>query len=383
MSCDPSKLKTRSRGSPEWVKTQSDFVWYTWPTGAGGTNEGMRDRDLNHERSTGQCTKDFRKRQKSGELLPMTYWKQYKVAAKRRGSYYVRYDTDPNSGFTNQIIGDAWQNPTMPNPVLGEEGLLALIDHERVAYEVQRCWANAYNRGWDALTFIGELRETLAMFRGVAGRVIGLANRWKLESIWLEGRYGWRTLLFDIQDIIKAINNVNDGLQRFKETTHSNDEWTEDLTSSYGFWSGEDGIWEQVGSVVTRISYRGTAVVDLDPPNVAFNPLTTAWELTKFSFVVDWLIDVGQYLESLSALAISAGGTSAGGVKIERSLFCQGSWETKGPHSSGDCTSECTSVEDLTLRLPQSPSLRPLIRWRVTGWKIADLLALLTQILRH
>jgi hypothetical protein len=33
-----------------------------------------------------------------------------------------------------------------------------------------------------------------------------------------------------------------------------------------------------------------------------YDPLLTAWELTPFSFVFDWFVDIGGFLESLSAL---------------------------------------------------------------------------------
>jgi hypothetical protein len=71
-------------------------------------------------------------------------------------------------------------------------------------------------------------------------------------------------------------------------------------------WGNFDGF------VGTAKAERSALVrIDAQPNNVATitlaslgitNPLLVAWELVPFSFVVDWFLPIGNYLESLDSL---------------------------------------------------------------------------------
>lgn len=62
------------------------------------------------------------------------------------------------------------------------------------------------------------------------------------------------------------------------------------------------GTWRRVDDI--KISLAGQVVADITPPKIQFNPFVTAYELTTLSFVIDWFINIGQYLQALSFLAI-------------------------------------------------------------------------------
>jgi hypothetical protein len=55
-----------------------------------------------------------------------------------------------------------------------------------------------------------------------------------------------------------------------------------------------------------------------------FNPLLIGWELVPFSFVVDWFIPVGSYLEGIDALL------GYDSFSYSNSLLTKVSWEGKG-----------------------------------------------------
>lgn len=98
-----------------------------------------------------------------------------------------------------------------------------------------------------------------------------------------------------------------------------------DVVTSYGDQSGK-AHWK-----LTR-SNRAVVYVRLNPNHCDFtmgNPLEVAWELVPFSFVVDWMIPVGDYLSALDALK---GVDSITGTLTEK-LYRTGRDDRLGYHS--------------------------------------------------
>jgi hypothetical protein len=126
-----------------------------------------------------------------------------------------------------------------------------------------------------------------------------------VASEWLEYRYGLRPIMFDVNNIMKALNK---GIPvRF---------------TSRGF--GEAAPYEQSDStlntapfssmnvIVTRSltvsrSYRASVLASLPSGILSWGHnfgldewVETAWELVPYSFVIDWFIGVGTYLSSIT-----------------------------------------------------------------------------------
>lgn len=119
---------------------------------------------------------------------------------------------------------------------------------------------------------------------------------------WLELQYGWNPLLSDVYGACDGLANRNrdDWRVTAKATASATRVYTKgvDKTSPYG------------RSVVTTVKRSAFARLDVVPSNEVLislsslgvlNPLTLAWELLPYSFVVDWFLPVGNWLDSLDA----------------------------------------------------------------------------------
>jgi hypothetical protein len=203
-------------------------------------------------------------------------------------------------------------------------------------------------------------------------------------SIWLEGRYGWRTLIYDIEGIAEALVRLKDAEQS-REKSHSSqtarfvkeDDWTQDCGYiTYSVTQRE----------IAKISGLGRFIADVEVPDFAFNPLTTAWELIRFSFVIDWFISIGKTLSALCAVWLSQDYDASSGIRVELDI-------TWWSHSYSVCPAYVGQLEInklylageyncvLLKRMPTSVSSIPQIKLNLNASKITDLLALIVQAL--
>jgi hypothetical protein len=260
-----------------------------------------------------------------------------------------------------------------------EQELIDKLDPYDYDQMVQAAAANIYSRGHDTLTFLAELHKVRDMVRGFLPRLISCLTRGRIDQIWLEGRYGWRTLIYDIQDIHDALQNFDEKRKRYSErvgrTYRSTDvvQYQTNWTSSTHYFT-QTTNWE--------IGVRGAVTADISPPRWSFNPITTAWELLTLSFVVDWIINVGQALEAMSFIALSSDYEAAGGyfVKAERTLVLDNTdWNDTFSGTAGQ-SSFCTRT--FTLRRPTSVPSTPSISVNLDLFKIADLVAIIRGLMR-
>ncbi len=162
--------------------------------------------------------------------------------------------------------------------------------------------------GDTAIQLVKSLRQLRrGNFRGAAN-ALGLANPGRprgssVPSRWLELQYGWKPLLSDVYGATDALarRSESDWIVTAKDMAYLRD-YNEVLypgnRSVCGYLSGS--------------SLRGVAVrIDAIPQNdllMSFaamgitNPLEIGWELVPFSFVVDWFLPIGDFLNSLDAM---------------------------------------------------------------------------------
>lgn len=188
-----------------------------------------------------------------------------------------------------------------------------------------------------------------------------------LSSMWLELHFGFVPLMGDIHDSIKVLSNPvhNPTRVSYAGSNHR-------VVSQSGYYTAR-------GNAVDRC--RIFANVRVDNPNLALaermglvNPLAIAWELTPFSFVVDWFTNVGQIVESITDLA---------GLSLEASGRTQ---KTHGSGSlvasSGGTVYQRMSLE--TFEMKRSPGIstpklafrNPLGQWKRAATQISLLVQL-------
>jgi hypothetical protein len=135
--------------------------------------------------------------------------------------------------------------------------------------------------------------------KGVPARTKTLANN------WLELQYGWKPLLSDVDQSMRSLANYMEGsaslqtVQASAQRTFSFADpiFAPDATVLVGQKTTANQTQVRYG-VRYRVSNQKMSFLS----QLGFtNPINLAWEILPYSFVVDWFIPIGPYLESLSA----------------------------------------------------------------------------------
>jgi hypothetical protein len=126
---------------------------------------------------------------------------------------------------------------------------------------------------------------------------------------WLQLQYGWKPLLSDIEGFLKIMGNIsstNDFVQKVRGSAKATKQFVDKTyppgNSIIGF--GNTGVTTH--TVQTSVKY--VLRMRMDNPLAALfaqtgftNPVALGWELLPFSFVADWFLPIGDYLEALGA----------------------------------------------------------------------------------
>jgi len=124
-----------------------------------------------------------------------------------------------------------------------------------------------------------------------------------LAENWLELQYGWKPLLNDVHGSIQSLKSFikNDRTVRLVRGSNRN-------TTTSTFNVTKSGAVVGHGEIVTISTTRFVLRYKVDDRLKSFaaqtgftNPVNLAWEVIPFSFVVDWFLPIGPFLEMLSA----------------------------------------------------------------------------------
>lgn len=134
-----------------------------------------------------------------------------------------------------------------------------------------------------------------------AARALG-ARPNKSASNWLELQYGWLPLLSDVYGAAEALAK-RDSPQHWTITGKGvvREPWSNLGTRWYGRWRGRT-VERGMQGVFVRLDYvpKNDFFVNLSNLGLT-NPAQLAWELLPYSFIVDWIWPVGDWLSSLDA----------------------------------------------------------------------------------
>lgn len=175
----------------------------------------------------------------------------------------------------------------------------------------RRVWSQLANQNVNLAILFKERQQTVDMVTGYVNDLIRYKKKF-LKSMkaaykhndhnlaaskWLEYRYGWTPMLSDIENLIsKPLGHpsmrISASMMRhgFTKFHHPNRSEIEDY-------------YVQVSrNASCYITPRDVAMVTAQQYGIS-NLALTAWELVPYSFVADWVLDVGGYLEHLGALS--------------------------------------------------------------------------------
>jgi len=154
-------------------------------------------------------------------------------------------------------------------------------------------------------------RDVKRLRFGSAARKLGMTrppDKRKLKrraqdagSNWLEFWLGWSPM---IGDIGAAIEVLQGGVPVFRAVGKSKDVFTNQTSINVPITNGQR---TESFKTTHTVKWKLSARVVVKNPNLGLanrlgfvNPLSVAWELVPFSFIVDWFVNVGDILESYS-----------------------------------------------------------------------------------
>lgn len=148
-------------------------------------------------------------------------------------------------------------------------------------------------------------------FKGVADELNISPS--KVHKTWLEYKYGWTPLLMDVKNSAEffAQQISEQRLSEFSVSSNTVESISYEGLPTGGFnRMGFDANFETIRYWSEQEkSCRVKLWLKISNPQLSqlqqlglTNPALVAWELVPFSFVFDWFISVGQYLQGITAL---------------------------------------------------------------------------------
>lgn len=265
-------------------------------------------------------TVDRTKRHKpTGWLYPTSYRRTLSVIDRGNGIHrrerYPRttsggfYQTYEEVGLIDEIAALVQQSPTelpassitLQNRAL-IEALLKLKNQQvnlAQAYAERKMTADllasSLNRIARSVMFLRK-KQFKRAWREIGG------NPRSLPKSWLEYQYGWSPLLQDIKgatDALQLRQDLNDWVVTVKG--NATEKWKSEEFLQNGEWPSVRRISAMRGYFV-RLDYTpGNGFLATLSGLGLTNPALLAWELLPYSFVIDWLLPIGDWLSCLDA----------------------------------------------------------------------------------
>lgn len=256
--------------------------------------------NLEHKYIRDEVTPGFRNLQKCGKFLPLNG-----VEILREYEHRQPAEWDVTNHTTTRMIGEYYY------PEFGRTIDPPLPDLAKLDRQVLGAKADAASSKFDATTWLGELAESVHMLHGIASvfnhgtKALALEaakvrkNPWRrFNELWLGYRYGVRPMINDAKSAVEALNTHVDKFNKGRSRT------SEDLTTSVDTLHDFYGRFQLLvrEKIIGKRTYRGIAYCKTDflsDGRVQTDPFVTAWELVPYSFVVDWFINIGNYVATI------------------------------------------------------------------------------------
>jgi hypothetical protein len=149
-------------------------------------------------------------------------------------------------------------------------------------------------------------RSALALRRGdfsTAARQLGARPRSTnlkgkdISGRWLELQYGWLPLLSSSYESMLAFKAISDGPRTKLFRASSVETRDYELSQSPTLTTAQVKV-----KVGRRLQYEMYEELSVPRQLGLFDPLSVAWELTPWSFVIDWFFPFGNYLSNLNQI---------------------------------------------------------------------------------
>lgn len=270
-----------------------------------------------------------------------------KSKASSFGSYHCEWRS-PSSIDYAVYDGNCVLDVGFPNPS-GSPYTFGSVSHDAAVTQVaiNRCIDGIAEQRVNVAQFIAERQQVANLVEDTASRLakcIKALRRRKFESAlghlgltshpkrfsksladnWLALQYGWKPLLADVRNSAEhlAANSMGRPLRikSVKRAHSASPEWTKRVSSgNYG--KADWWFSEKVTRCQCILEFQVTNDYTRQGNQLGLtDPLTLAWELVPYSFVVDWFLPVGNFISSLN---YDSGLTYMGGCHTTTSFQTQ------------------------------------------------------------
>jgi len=195
-----------------------------------------------------------------------------------------------------------------------------------------------------------------------------------LADAWLQFSFGMRPLYGDINAAVEeTIRSCHEGVTMWVRT-HSEHTFKSSTTAN----RQSDSFvctFEEKMKLRAKASYRISDTVENRAVAMGLtNPLQVAWELVPYSFVIDWILPVGDYLSSIDSLL------SASHLTVYRGMSHERRYEVfhRGANATSRYLVKVRHLPNSTLALPRLEFKHSGNEWLQT----AHSMALLRQLRR-
>jgi hypothetical protein len=393
MFIEGSDLKRRSGATISDVYTHAEFWAKVGSSAAYKASEGNYLTSKDEKGFIGFDHPNYHARVKKGELMAHTPFDTISWKGSSTGAIDLYFYSGADIHWWT--LGNRSSNKTW---IPSEEEVAEYAPFPYDMY-VQDAAAAIYSEGHDTLTFLAELASVRRMFLGVAKGLLKCTDPrvikewvypmnlkfWKSKaSAWLEGRYGWRTLVYDIDSLNKAIVNVMTKNEPKRYAKRKGDTYSFSVPKvTYGDFSPIAQYQYTTTDKVT-VGILGSVTADVHIPQFQVNPLMTGWELIPYSFVLDWFFSVGKALAAFSFLTLQYNYTSSKGFRVDvERTFDQRLVNYQSAYRSGYFMQQASCKAVRKYRTPCQVPLTPHFKLRLNQFKILDLLGMVVQKFRR
>lgn len=195
-----------------------------------------------------------------------------------------------------------------------------------------------------------------------------------ISAMWLEIQYGVKPLLSDIFEAMKAYERHTAGPRKSRFTVRKRIEWpiyeSNPAVNTYAKWTIHSQTKRQIIAELTEVISEPRSLGLLDPASVA-------WELTPLSFVADWFIPIGSYLEALNVIPMLTGRF----LVSDLTTSTTSGTGLKTPYLGATCSAETVTITrtpSTSISVP-FPQFKPLNQALSVG-HIKNAIALLHQV---
>lgn len=199
-----------------------------------------------------------------------------------------------------------------------------------------------------------------------------------LAERWLELQYGWLPLIGDAhggaQALAQQLNEPMVQTYRARRRKVMGTNPINTLIKAGGDWGFSGFTRAQLIAKLTE--------VDVPTLNGLLDPATVLWELVPYSFVADWFIPIGSYLEA-RGLASAVEGTFIETITTREYFWCYAlrnptsgfqNWEVQPQFRYQKITVNRTVSSTLSVPLPQVKPLNEVISWKRAANAVALLI---------